>query len=715
MKRKRIRITAIVLTLTLLLTIIPVSASSNADKPKIGTPNMLGDIDGDGVVTIFDVIYLLCHLVEMPPDDPNRDPGKTHPQVGVLNSWVLPHACGGSCPNPAPNGCHKNAADCTANRCPNIKTSCHNTAADCVANRCTDKVNGCHRKKIDCDDVWELTDQIRKGNQCPKVKGDCEADYSALQDISDKYTEKNALLAAANAIIDSMLCQDCGGSLDDVCIALQGLLDESRAEVQELKDRVQELESNPIIRDCTREHCETGKCRQKCELNHCPNDCALPNQDYLGESSGPLPVDPNPQLLPPGASYHPTQRVRRVNLTTHRNKNGQGSTGSWRFEDIDGNAVSDTNTKAPYRLRIRRGGTYIITGAWSSGQLYIDARETHEDAYESTDYVKNYIVCDCSGKTTTKPGCSQPTKAQLDAPGYNGHWTEIDDPDPAFKGKIIVPTRHRLVEPVKIILYGAQLTANAQGPAILERRSAGVTLVIQDVKEYSSDSILNVLGDTKGVVYPNIIREDEEDPNIEPNGTVYMRGDLTITGRGTLTVNGNFRHGIISRDNITIDGGDIRVNTNRGATINIPVLNLITGKYEKAEEDTDTTKVGNCIHGRDSITINGGTFRLNAGRHGLRTDNIMNTRKSTTNRYNKATDSGFIRINGGRFLQIHAPNGTAIRAAVPEMTATVNAAGDIQPYSAGAGGGTKIEARAIFDYTVERQSIEEDEEVEPEE
>ena len=39
------------------------------------------------------------------------------------------------------------------------------------------------------------------------------------------------------------------------------------------------------------------------------------------------------------------------------------------------------------------------------------------------------------------------------------------------------------------------------------------------------------------------------------NGCLYARGSLTFTGKGSLAVTGNYRHGIVSGKNITVEGG----------------------------------------------------------------------------------------------------------------------------------------------------------------
>ena len=72
----------------------------------------------------------------------------------------------------------------------------------------------------------------------------------------------------------------------------------------------------------------------------------------------------------------------------------------------------------------------------------------------------------------------------------------------------------------------------------------------------------------------------------------YSKDDLTISGNGTLTVNGNYNNGIVSKDDLKITGGNITV-----------------------------TAVNNGIKGKDSVRIKDGNIKVTAGGDGIKTDN----------------------------------------------------------------------------------------------
>jgi peptidoglycan hydrolase CwlO-like protein len=188
---------------------------------------------------------------------------------------------------------------------------------------------------------------------------------------------------------------------------------------------------------------------------------------------------------------------------------------------------------------------------------------------------------------------------------------------------------------VTIILNNAHIT-NTNGPAIYVRRAGTVNIIIQD-------GTVNTLSDGDTTRSYVLYRNDPD--GVEPNGTVFSSVDLNIWGHGSLTVRGNFRHGISTRDDLNIQGGRITVITNIG-----------------------NTTEGNALLGRDSVSISGGIFDLRAGNHGIRSNNISGSqnrdRPENSDKFNVRHDSGFVNISGGQFT-INALNGCAIRSVVP--------------------------------------------------
>ncbi len=143
----------------------------------------------------------------------------------------------------------------------------------------------------------------------------------------------------------------------------------------------------------------------------------------------------------------------------------------------------------------------------------------------------------------------------------------------------------------QITLNGVNL-ANSDGPAL-------------NIQPYNDDSgrvfvVLNAgtentLSDGKS--YTSV------PGNEDAKGTVFAEGKLIFSGTGSLTVKGNYKHGIVSDDYVRVTEGTITI--------------------------ADAVKDG--IHTNDAIIIDGGTFNINVSSDGM------------------DAEEGYIVINGGTF------------------------------------------------------------------
>ena len=91
------------------------------------------------------------------------------------------------------------------------------------------------------------------------------------------------------------------------------------------------------------------------------------------------------------------------------------------------------------------------------------------------------------------------------------------------------------------------------------------------------------------------------------NAVIFSRDDLTINGAGTLIVNGNYRHGIVSKDDLKIVSGTIEI-----------------------------TAVGDGLKGRDLVAVRGGQITITAGQDGIQSNNDTDPSR------------GFVYIENGR-------------------------------------------------------------------
>ena len=133
----------------------------------------------------------------------------------------------------------------------------------------------------------------------------------------------------------------------------------------------------------------------------------------------------------------------------------------------------------------------------------------------------------------------------------------------------------------------------------------------------------------------DLIYEEED----EPNGVIFSRSDLTIEGSGTLKVTAGAMDGIVSKDDLKIEGGTLIVNAPRHG-----------------------------IRGKDFVEISDGNITVTAGKDGIRSNN------------NKESDRGYISVLGGT-IRITCGDDpfdfvTALNIRNAEITSSVDSAGN---------------------------------------
>lgn len=139
-------------------------------------------------------------------------------------------------------------------------------------------------------------------------------------------------------------------------------------------------------------------------------------------------------------------------------------------------------------------------------------------------------------------------------------------------GQIAIDTE----EKAKLRLSGMSLT-NTKGAAIyIKNADKAYITVAENTENYLTDGEEYTSGD-----------ENEK-------ACITARDNLEFKGNGTLTVNGNYNHGIDGSDSIEIGNGNITVN---------------------AKNDG--------IHANDTLEITGGTVNINAEGDGLQADEIV--------------------------------------------------------------------------------------------
>ncbi|MDD3171675.1 MAG: carbohydrate-binding domain-containing protein, partial [Bacilli bacterium] len=176
---------------------------------------------------------------------------------------------------------------------------------------------------------------------------------------------------------------------------------------------------------------------------------------------------------------------------------------------------------------------------------------------------------------------------------------------------------------VTLVLDNLNLTSTTSSPIIVENAKK----VFINLKTGTNNTLMDT---TNHLPYLNASEEE-----ILTSGCLFSRDNLTINGSGTLTINGNYCHGIDCKDILKITGGNIIINAlNNGIEANdaveimkasITINSGNDGINVKNTADSslgyvsiisgivDINSYGDGIFAASTLGIAGGTVTINAG------------------------------------------------------------------------------------------------------
>ncbi len=275
--------------------------------------------------------------------------------------------------------------------------------------------------------------------------------------------------------------------------------------------------------------------------------------------------------------------------------------------------------------------TSTPVAAQATAKAAATARATTIVSSKSTDQpdedtsTKNSASITLSGSLITVDGTGAEVKGSTVTITSAGMYTVAGT---LSNGQIVVNAGD--ADDVKLILNGVNISNSSTSPIYVINSDK---MVIQ-----LADNSKNVVSDGSKYVFVDSTVD-------EPNAAIFCKTDLTITGNGSLTVNGNFNDGIASKDDLNIKGGTINV-----------------------------TAADDGIRGKDSVEITGGTLTVNVQGDGIKADNAEDA------------SEGFITVEAG-VLNVTA-GGNAIQA---ETTVTILDG----TLSLTSGGGSNVRANSI--------------------
>ena len=159
--------------------------------------------------------------------------------------------------------------------------------------------------------------------------------------------------------------------------------------------------------------------------------------------------------------------------------------------------------------------------------------------------------------------------------------------------------------------------ALSEGQIVVDADLAKVQLVLDNVDitcassaaiyvKNADKTFITLAEDSENILMNTAEYEAIDDNNID--AVIFSKDDLTLNGKGTLTINSEYGHGIVSKDDLKLVSG----------TCNITAKN-------------------HALSGKDSVRIAAGTYNLTSGKDGIHSENADDDEK------------GFVYIASGDF------------------------------------------------------------------
>lgn len=178
-------------------------------------------------------------------------------------------------------------------------------------------------------------------------------------------------------------------------------------------------------------------------------------------------------------------------------------------------------------------------------------------------------------------------------------------------GQIVIDTPDD--KKVQLVLDGVTLASSDSAPLLI-KESDKVFITLAD-------------GSSNTLTGPSSYSDAAEEDNID--GVIFSKGDMCINGSGSLAIDASTGHGIVSKDDLIITGGKIKVTAAGDGIQGKDCVKIKNGSIT-IDSDNDGIRSSNSEDEyRGFISVDGGTLTIDAGYDGLQAETLLRVADGT--------------------------------------------------------------------------------------
>lgn len=176
-----------------------------------------------------------------------------------------------------------------------------------------------------------------------------------------------------------------------------------------------------------------------------------------------------------------------------------------------------------------------------------------------------------------------------------------------FDGQIVVKAGSD--DKVQLVLDGVTLT-NSKSAAIYVQEADKVFLTL---KEGSKNTVSSSAAFT----------DADAETGDKVDAVIFSKEDLVINGSGALTVTSDNGHGIVSKDDLKVTGGTLKITAKKKGLVGKDSVRVHDGKITITAEDDGIHTSNDEDEDKGFVYIEGGTFTISSGDDGIHAEKAL--------------------------------------------------------------------------------------------